>query len=203
MKADKAVKSYRGIYKTVLKSAGLDGIEGRSEAYAKRLSGMYASDKFKEHDRYPTMDVARVYAVIAMCLELKEAGLSDGQIKSAVNSGFESRRAFFKCLLAIINILPNSFEIVKKWNLGDHEKRVKDGSITYDQFEVSYDKVEYRITKCMYTEMFACYGIRGLCKIFCMTDVIAYERLERHIKFVRHSDMSDSDTCSDEVIRRR
>ena len=36
----------------------------------------------------------------------------------------------------IQNILPNSYQIARKWNISDHEKRVRDGSITYDSFEV-------------------------------------------------------------------
>jgi hypothetical protein len=42
-----------------------------------------------------------------------------------------------------------------------------------------------------------------LCKIFCMTDEMAYASLTRHVKFIRHSDMSESDVCHDEVIRIR
>lgn len=54
----------------------------------------------------------------------------------------------------------------------------------------------------MYVEMFLCYGIRQLCKIFCNTDRIAYSGLTRHVRFVRHSDLSDGDTCHDEIIKK-
>ena len=64
------------------------------------------------------------------------------------------------------------------------------------------DKVEYHISKCMYVEMFETYGIRELCKIFCMTDEKAYAGLTRHVRFIRHSDLSDGPACFDEVIRR-
>ena len=46
---------------------------------------------------------------------------------------------------------------------------------------------------------FSCYGIRSLCKIFCNTDRIAYSGLTGHMKFVRHSDLSDGDACYDEI----
>ncbi len=54
----------------------------------------------------------------------------------------------------------------------------------------------------MYVEMFAHYGIRPLCKIFCNTDLIAYSGLTRHVKFVRHSDLSDGNACFDEIFRK-
>ncbi len=53
----------------------------------------------------------------------------------------------------------------------------------------------------MYAEMFAFYGIRELCKIFCMTDIQAYTNLVRHVRFVRHSDLSDGDCCRDDIYR--
>lgn len=163
---------------------------------------MYASDKFKEHNIYPTTDAEYIYAIIAMCLELKKLGLSDSEIIDAVNQGFSKRRAFFKRLIRCIDLLPNSFDIARKWNISDHEKRVKDGSITYDYFNADKDKVEYNISKCMYVEMFECYGIRTLCRIFCMTDETAYSCLTRHVNFIRHSDLSTGSSCHDEVIRK-
>ena len=202
MKQDKTVTGYAKAFERVLKASGFDGIEERVSVYRKRLSDMYASDDFACHDIYPTTNTSYIYAIIAMCLELKKTGMSDTEIIETINSGFEQRRNFFKRLIKAIDHLPNAFEIARKWNLSDHEKRVKDGSITYDYFNVSKDKVEYHISKCMYVEMFETYGIRSLCKIFCMTDETAYANLTRHIRFVRHPDLSDGDACHDEVIRK-
>ena len=199
---DKKIKSYKKIYRKALEKAGLEDIDAKVEAFAARLSEMYASDNFKKHNVYPSTSTPHVYAVIAMCLELKEFGFSGSEIMDIVNSGFEARRAFFNVIIAIINTLPNSFDIARKWNIGDHEKRVTDGSITYDYFNVTRDKVEYSISKCMYVEMFETYGIRPLCKIFCNTDTRAYSGLTRHVKFIRHSDLSGGPACYDEVIRK-
>ena len=91
----------------------------------------------------------------------------------------------------------------KKWNISDHDRRVRDGSITYDRFDVGEDRIEYHISKCVYIEMFEAYGIRGLCRIFCMTDTTSYEHLRRHVTFIRHSDLSDGEECYDEIVRRR
>ncbi len=138
---------------------------------------MYDSETFAKHNVYPTMDVVKIYAVIAMCLELKKENISDAQIIDIVNSGFKKLKQFLASVEKIIDILPNSYQIAKKWNISDHENRVKDGSITYDYFNVSEGKIEYFISKCMYIEMFEYYGIRSLCKIFCLTDEFAYANL--------------------------
>lgn len=164
---------------------------------------MYDSETFAKHNVYPTMDVVKIYAVIAMCLELKKENISDAQIIDIVNSGFKKLKQFLASVEKIIDILPNSYQIAKKWNISDHENRVKDGSITYDYFNVSEGKIEYFISKCMYIEMFEYYGIRSLCKIFCLTDEFAYANLTKRVKFIRHSDHSDGDCCHDKVIAKK
>ncbi len=138
-----------------------------------------------------------------MCLELTEFGLSDKEIIEIVNGGFSGRRNFFKHMIRCIDLLPNSYQIAEKWNISDHDKRVKDGSIIYDQFDVSDGKIEYSISRCAYVEMFETYGIRSLCKLFCMTDTTAYSNLQKHVKFIRYSDLSDGDCCHDIIMDRK
>ena len=171
-------------------------------SYETRLRTMYGSEEYKAHNIYPSTNVAFVYAVIAMCLELKEAGYTDGRIIPVVEKCMEKRWTAFVKILRFIDRFPFCFAVVRKWNKSDHEDRVKDGSITYDHFELGKEKVEYNISKCMYVEMFSSYGIRPLCKIFCNTDRIAYSGLTGHVKYVRHSDLSDGDTCHDEIIKK-
>ncbi len=202
MDAEKAIAKYGKYYRTALNEGSFSDIEEKMDAFTSRLRQMYASENFKKHNIYPTTDATYIYAVIAMCLEIKSLGYSDKDTIEILNRGFEKRRNFFKRIIAVINVLPNSFDIARKWNINDHEKRVKDGSITYDYFTVTNDKVEYSISKCMYVEMFATYGICPLCKIFCMTDEFAYAGLPKHVNFIRHSDLSDGPACFDEVIRK-
>lgn len=129
--------------------------------------------------------------------------LRDPRIIEIVNAGFSARRNFYKRLIRAIDLLPNAYRIAHKWNISDHEKRVEDGSLTYDYFNVAEDKIEYCISRCIYVQMFEHYGIRPLCKIFCMTDTTAYENLPKHVVFIRHSDLSDGPCCHDEVMDKR
>lgn len=200
---EKAVKKYAKIYRTALKTNSFSDFDVRVEVYEQRLREMYNSQAFTQHNSYPTMDVVKIYAVIAMCLELKKENLSDKEIIDIINSGFDKLRKMFVLLEKVIDVFPNTFQIAKKWNICDYENRVKDGSITYEYFNVSEGKIEYCISKCMYIEMFEYYGIRSLCKIFCITDETAYSNLIRHVKFIRHSDLSDGECCHDEVIDKK
>ena len=196
---EKFVKKYAQIYRVALNANNFSDIDLRVKSYEQRLKKMYASNAFVVHNVYLTMDVMKIYAVIAMCLELKKENLSNTEIIDVVNSGFMKLKKMLATVEKVIDILPNTYQIAKKWNISDHENRVEDGSITYDYFNVTEGKIEYCISKCMYIEMFEYYGIRSLCKIFCLTDEAAYANLTRHVKFIRHSDLSDSTCCHDEV----
>ena len=203
MEISKTVIKYGKIFRKILVIGNFSDSDVKQEAYEKRLAEMYASPKYAEHNIYPTTNAEYIYAIIAMCLELKELGLSDKEIIDAVNRGFSRRRNFFKRLIKCIDLLPNSYQIAKNWNISDHDKRLRDGSILYDQFDVSDGKIEYNISKCMYVEMFETYGIRPLCKIFCMTDTTAYSNLKKHVEFIRYSDLSDGDCCHDIIMDKR
>ena len=196
---EKFVKKYAQIYRVALNANNFSDIDLRVKSYEQRLKKMYASNAFVVHNVYPTMDVTKIYAVIAMCLELKKENLSNTEIIDVVNSGFMKLKKMLATVEKVIDILPNTYQIAMKWNISDHENRVEDGSITYDYFNVTEGKIEYCISKCMYIEMFEYYGIRSLCKIVCLTDEAAYANLTRHVKFIRHSDLSDSTCCHDEV----
>ena len=143
----KTVKKYGKIYRRILGIGNYSNPEVRQEAYEKRLTEMYASEKYKEHNIYPSTNTEYIYAIIAMCLELKGLGLSDKEIIDKINRGLSLRRNFFKNLIRCIDLLPNSYQIAEKWNISDHAKRVQDGSIYYDIFEVSDGKIEYSISK--------------------------------------------------------
>lgn len=199
---DKRVRKYGKLYSNALNQMRFPDAEAMTGKYEDRLQRMYDSPAFKAHNIYPTMDVSLIYAVIAMCLELKEKDFSDQEIMDFSDLVFQKRKKVFAALEKVIDALPNAYAIAEKWNIDDHEKRVKDASITYDIFKVEDGRIEYSISRCMYVKMFEYYGIRSLCRIFCNTDISAYSQLKRHVKFTRYSDLSDGDCCHDVIERR-
>ncbi|MBQ9686164.1 MAG: L-2-amino-thiazoline-4-carboxylic acid hydrolase [Oscillospiraceae bacterium] len=203
MVTDKTIENYTKIYRKALTDRHFSEIETEIDAYRKRLAEMYASEDFKKFCNYPSTNTVHVYAVIAMCLGLKRYDLSDREIIDTINSGFSVRKNFFRRLLRFIDRLPIAYHIAEKWNISDHDKRVMDGSLTYDYFNVTDGKIEYCISKCVYIEMFELYGIRSLCKIFCMTDTSSYENLPKHVEFIRYSDLSDGSCCHDVILAKQ
>ena len=194
---NKETNKYARLYHKALKKQKDADAAEKTDKYRKRLEKMVASEIYRRHNVYPTMNVDLIYAVVAMCLELKEQGLTDMEIMDFSDRVFQTRRQAFAALEKLVDLLPNCYSIAEKWNRADHDKRVTDGSLTYDLFEISDGKIEYRISKCMYVEIFEYYGIRSLCRIFCKTDENAYANLTRHVSFIRHSVLADG-----EIIRK-
>ena len=110
---EKTIRKYSKAYRKALTFRKCRDIGAKAAAYEARLREMYASDGFKAHSVYPTTNATHVYAVIAMCLEMKAFGLTDAEIIEAVNQGFARRRSFFRRIIRAIDLLPNSFSIAK------------------------------------------------------------------------------------------
>lgn len=202
MDSKKALNYYTKSFKSAIKRGGLSDVEGKSKEFSDRLAKMYESEDFAKHNVFPTMDVYKVYAVIAMCLTLKRYDLEKDEIIDIVNNSFRAKKQLFAKLEKIIDASPCAWRVARKWNIIDHANRIGDGSITYDEFSATDDKVTYSISKCMYVEMFEYYGIKEYCKIFCMSDTQAYANLTKHVDFVRYSDLSDGDCCRDEISKK-
>ena len=71
----KIVKKYGKTYRKILVKGNYPDPDVKQEAYEKRLAEMYASKRYAEHNIYPTTNSEYIYAIIDMCLELKEFGL--------------------------------------------------------------------------------------------------------------------------------
>lgn len=199
----KKVKYYSKLFKKCLKKNDFKDYKEKSFEYAKKLEKMYKSKKFKEYNIYPTMDMYKIYAIILMCLILKEDDFNKEEAIKIINSAFDGLRKLLACVEKIIDISPFAWKIVRKWNIKENENRLKDGSITFENFIVTDEKITYRINKCMYCEIFSYYGIREYCKIFCNTDLSAYSNFTKHIEFIRRSDLSDGNSCDDEIYKKR
>lgn len=147
---EKYIKSHTKLFCDALSENRIPDTEDCARAYARRLKEMYSSEDFRSFNIYPTIDTYKVFAVIAMCLELSEYGFSDDEIIDFINKVFRRLKRLFGALEKIIDSLPCCYAVAKRWNLSDHASRVKDGSITYDTFTVEDSRIEYRISKCMY-----------------------------------------------------
>ena len=126
------VRRYTSLFREAVRKSDIPWPDKMTENYTARLTDMYNSDKFREHNVYPSTDVAKVYAVIAMCLEFKEYELDDDTIIELVNYAFRNVKLIATYIGKAVDELPCCYDLVRIWNVNDHAKRVKDESITYE-----------------------------------------------------------------------
>ncbi len=198
----KDIEKYTTIFYDALRRKNIKDAEEVTRRYTKKLNQMYHSEQFKSHNVYPSLDTKKIYAVIAMCLILKDMQFEKDQIIDFVNDTFRKPQKLVRILSNIIDVFPWAYRFVEKYHITGHNKALQDGSITYELFQVDYGRIEYRISKCMYLEMFRYYGIRELCKVFCLTDGQVYSGMHKHVKFTRYSDLADGDICHDVITRK-
>ncbi len=84
---EKLTKQFADMYRNTLRVKGFSEPEQKTNSYICRLERMYTSEKYQEYSIYPSMGIDKIFAVIAICLELNELGESDAEIIEFVNTG--------------------------------------------------------------------------------------------------------------------
>ena len=104
----KEINKYARLYRKALKKQKDADAAAKTEKYKKRLAVMVSSEIYRRHNVFPSMNIDLIYAVVAMCLELKEQGLSDREIMDFSDVVFKARRQMFAALEKLVDLLPNS-----------------------------------------------------------------------------------------------
>ena len=68
-------------------------------------------------------------------------------------------RKIIKGFCRAMDILPNGYKIVSGWLYKDAQERIAENCLTYEMLVYSSQKLEYKITHCMYVEVFERYGV--------------------------------------------
>ena len=68
MDTERALKSYTKLFGTTLARNQVADAAKITRAFEARLANMYASEDFRRHSVYPSIDTVKVYAVIALGL---------------------------------------------------------------------------------------------------------------------------------------
>lgn len=201
MKKEKAAKKFAAMYADVLSQHYR---KSREEAYSKyydkymKLVGSEDYERFdKDHGK--NLSLLKIYVAIATYFVSTDFGFSFDESKDIY---YAMAKPIWKKASKLINFverLPGGFRLftslLYKFN------KSYGSSIEYSKNERGKDKYEYIVSRCAYIEIFEHYGIRKFCKVMCDSDIGVMGGACKHAKFVRHHDMTEADTCHDEVIR--
>ena len=197
---EKLAKKYSKMFFRTMKEIGREDAAELYKAFHNRYLDHLSSPEFADFSRYKTISLEKVYCAIThaqICLELGYS-LEEAQRlwEEVLCRNFKK---FFNGSMAFLDALPNGYNIVAGWLYKDAKERIAENCLTYELLTYTDQKLEYKITRCAYVEIFEHYGIRQFCKVFCNND-LCMSVMHRHASFIRHSDLVDGPCCHDEVI---
>lgn len=199
---EKYAKKYAKMFSRTMKDIGRTDAAELYGVFHTRYLTHLNSPEYAEFSRYKTIALHKVYCAIThaqICLELGYSLEEAQRIWEEVLS--RNYKKFFNGAMSMIDALPNGYSIVARWLYKDAKNRIADGCLDYEKLEYTDEKLEYKITRCAYVEVFEHYGIRNFAKVFCNAD-LCMEVMHRHAKFIRYSDLVDGPCCHDEIIKR-
>ena len=196
---EKLARKYVKLFCNSMKKAG-KYTPSLYEEYRSLYLDLTSSAEYKEFSKYETMGIDKVYAAITHAKLCKEKGISLDEAREIWEKyTAKNIRKIFRTVCKVIDILPNGYKIVSEWLYKDAQERIAENCLTYEMLAYNSQKLEYKITHCMYAEIFERYGIKSFCKVFCDND-LCMSVMHRKAKFIRHSNLVDGHFCHDEVI---
>lgn len=198
---ERMVRKYTRLYERAIRRRKLYDAAEKTQAYRKTLTDMYASELYRQHSAYRSMNPPRVYAMMAMILSLQNAGVEQAEIFEMVEETFCKSQKHLRRRAKLLDLYPGAWKIVRKRRIAAHKKHESDGSMAFDSFEADDECVNYQVHRCMYVEMFAAYGIREYSRIFCKMEHAADGFLPNHVWFMPHSDLLTGDCCRVELAK--
>lgn len=196
---EKLARKYTKLFCSSMKKAGRY-TPSLYEEYKNLYLDLTDSAEYKEFSKYKTMGINKVYAAITHTKLCQDKGISLDEARNIWEKyTAKNIRRIFRTVCKVIDILPNGYKIVSGWLYDDAQKRINENCLTYEFLDYTDKKLQYKITRCAYIELFEKYGIKKFCKVFCNND-LCMQVMHRKAKFIRHSDLTDGNCCYDEII---
>lgn len=199
MKKEKIAAKYTKMFAKEMKHWTHENVYNEFyEYYLSLLNSNKYDEYFKSYKHVPT-DVT-LFAV-AVSLYTKNKGYKYEETLAIFSCIAHKKRSFFRRLLNFIERLPLKFKTFLKLYKKVQIEPYDANEIKYEFVNEYEDKFEYKIKECAFIKIFDDFGIRKYCKILCDSDVDILGGMHKHVKFIRHEDLSTGNSCHDEVVK--
>ena len=191
----KWMTQYTKLFVKAMKKLGRKDYKKLENLFRNRYMDYLCSEKFEEYKKYGSIELEKVYAAITHALICLENGISLGEafrIWEEMIVQEEKKKAVFLCTL--VDKLKNGYKLVANHLDKEARKHKADESMTFEILKTTDEKAEFKVTHCMYLEIFESYGIRDFCKVFC-NQTQCLERMHKSLKLTRYSNLLDGDSC--------
>ena len=197
----KWMTQYSKLFAKAMKKFGRKDYRKLENLFRNRYMDYLCSEEFEVYKKYGSITLERVYAAITHALICLEIGISLEEAKRIWEEMIEQadkKRALFLCKL--VDKLKNGYQIVANYLDKEARKHKADESMTFEILKSGDDKSEFKVTSCVYIEIFERYGIREFCKVFC-NNIHCLDVLHESARFTRHSNLLDGDCCHLELTK--
>lgn len=197
----KFVNKYAKLFLKTMEEIGREDSQTLYETFRTRYINYLNSKEFIEFSRYKTISLEKVYCAITFAKICTESGYSLDEAQEIWEEVLTKElKRKINNIFKVIDNLPHCYKIVSGLLYKDAKERIAENCLTYELLEYNKEKLEYKISRCAYVEIFEYYGIKQFCKVFCNND-LCMNTLHKRAKFIRHSDLVDGKCCHDEIIK--
>lgn len=197
----KWMTQYAKLFAKAMKKIGRKDYKKLENLFRNLYMEYMCSDEFEEYKKYGTMPIEQVYAAITHAKICLDAGISleeamriweeimhanEGKLQGLICKYFDSAKNGYRKLA---NHLEN-----------EARKSKADKSRTFELLERSDEKVELKVTRCAYKEIFESYELGEFYKVFCK-GIQCLGMAQKSAKFVKHTHLASDDCCYMELLK--
>ena len=200
MNKKRCVNKYSKLFADTMRQYNRNDTEKLYDEFKTRYLAHLNSKKFKEFSKYKTMRLEKVYCAITFAQICTELGYSLDEAQKIWEETLTKKvKKLANNLCKFVDNLPNSYKIITSLLYKESQNRISENCLTFEVLKCNKEKLEYKISRCAYVEIFEYYGIKKFCKVFCNND-LCMNAFNKRAKFIRYSDLVDGNCCHDEIV---
>ena len=191
----KWMTQYSKLFAKAMKKIGRSDYKKLENLFRNRYMDSLCSDEFEEYKKYGTMPIEKVYAAITYAKICLEAGISlEEAMRIWQDIMHVNESKIHQLICKYLDSSKNGYKKLAN-NLENEARKSKaDGSRTFELLERSDDKMELKVTRCAYREIFESYGLGEFYRVFCGS-AHCLGIVQKSTKLVKHTSLADSDCC--------
>jgi len=191
----KWMTQFSKLFAKAMKKIGRSDYKKLENMYRNRYMDYLCSDEYEEYREHGSIELEIVYAAIAhtkICLEIGIA--LEEAMRIWEEMMIASERKNRRMLCSLIDNLKNGYKMAANHLEKEARKHKADESMTFEVLKRDEEKLEVKISRCVYVEIFEAYGLRELCRVFC-NNIHCLDAMEKSAKFEKYSSLLDGECC--------
>lgn len=198
----KWMTQYSKLFAKAMKKYGRKDYKKLENLFRNRYMDHLCSEEFEAYKKYGMISIEKIYAAIThaqICLEIGLTLEESQRIWEAFID--ENERKIHVLFCSFFDCWKNGYRKIANHLENEARKYKADGSMVFDILERNEEKLEFKVSKCVYVEIFEAYGIKSFCKVFCKR-LQSLECMKKTADLRIYSNMIEDNCCHVELLKR-